>query len=111
MTHPIRPYAAGDRDAVLAMLTGIQEHERALHDTRVPGGASTEAYLNELLADLAAKSGGMFVAEGAGKPVGVVAGYIVDDPSVNETEDSNLYAYCSDIYVAPEQRGSGLAQD
>ncbi len=110
MSVPIRPYQDQDRAAVTGMLVGIQEHERALHDTRVPGGPATEAYVGELLADVAAKSGAIFVAGRASTLVGVVAGYVVDDPTVNETPDSCLYGYCSDIYVAPSERGSGLAR-
>jgi ribosomal protein S18 acetylase RimI-like enzyme len=110
MSIAIRPYEARDRAAVTAALVGIQEHERAMHDTRVSGGAATETYVGELLAEVTAKSGAIFVAERAGALVGVVAGYIVDDPTVNETEDSNLHGYCSDIYVVPDERAAGLAQ-
>lgn len=110
MTIAIRPYRDSDRAAVTAALVAIQEHERTLHDTRVPGGPATEIYVGELLQDVATKSGAIFVAERGGALVGVVAGYIVDDPTVNETQDSNVYGYCSDIYVVPAERGTGLAQ-
>ncbi len=110
MQTRIRPYEDRDRAAVTAMLVGIQEHERALHDTRVPGGPATEIYVGELLAEVATKSGAIFVAVREDALAGIVAGYIVDDPTVNETPDSNVYGYCSDIYVIPAERGTGLAQ-
>ena len=106
----IRPYAEADRAAVIDALNALQEHEIALHDTRLPAAGATEPYLAELLQEMPAKSGAMFVAEQAGALVGLVAGYIVDDPSVIETPDSNVYGYCSELYVAPGQRGTGLAQ-
>lgn len=110
MSCVIRPYEDRDRAAVTAALIDLQEHERALHDTRVPGAGAIEIYVAGLLQEIAAKSGAMFVAERAGKFVGVVTGYIEDDKTVMETADSCLYGYCSDIYVAPAERGSGLAQ-
>lgn len=106
----IRPYLETDRPAVVDALNALQDHEIALHDTRLPAADATEPYLTQLLLDLPAKSGAMFVADQDGILVGLVAGYIVDDASVIETPDSNLYGYCSELYVAPGQRGSGLAQ-
>lgn len=113
MPPVIRAYSPADRPALTAALVAIQEHERTLHDTRVPGGPATEIYLGELLQNVAEKSGAIFVADGdrPGELAGIVAGYIVDDPTVNETAESNRYAYCSDIQVAPAWRGTGLARD
>ena|SRR5690348_929778 len=110
MNFSIRPYVEADRPAVIDALTALQEHEHAIHDTRVPGGGTTKVYLNHLLEDLAAQSGAMFIAEAEGKFAGLVAGLIEADDTILETRDSSVYGYCSDIYVAPEFRGSGLAQ-
>jgi ribosomal protein S18 acetylase RimI-like enzyme len=110
MSISIRPYEDRDRDAVIAALVGIQEHERAMHDTRVPGAGVTPTYFAGLLKDVAEQSGAIFVAERDGVLVGVVAGYVDSFPTPMETEDSCLYGYCSDIYVAPAERGSALAQ-
>ena len=110
MSFTIRPYVAADRRAVIDALTALQEHERALHDTRVPGAGATEIYLDNLLEDLAAQSGAIFIAEADGKFAGLVTGLIETYEAILETRDSSVYGYCSDIYVAPEFRGSGLAQ-
>ena len=107
----IRPYEDRDRAAVIDALTGIQEHERTMHDTRVPGAPVTPGYLDGLLKDIADQSGAMFVAERAGTFAGFIAGYIDSFPTPMETPDSCVYGYCSDIYLTPAERGSGLAQE
>ena len=110
MDFTIRPYSEADRRAVIDALTALQEHERALHDTRLPGAGATEIYLDNLLEDLAAQSGAIFIAEADGKFAGLVTGLIETYEVILETRDSSVYGYCSDIYVAPEFRGSGLAR-
>ena len=110
MNVTIRRYEDRDRPAVIAALIALQEHERAMHDTRLPGAGNTEIYFDRLLAELAAQSGAMFVAEAAGKFAGMVVGLIEAYDVVMETSDSCLFGYCSDIFVAPDLRGSGLAQ-
>lgn len=110
MDFVIRPYADADRPAVVDALIALQEHERAIHDTRLPGAGNTEAYFDKLLHDLAAQSGAFFVAEAAGTFAGLVAGFIERYDLDLETPDSCTYGYCSDIYVAPPFRGTGLAQ-
>jgi ribosomal protein S18 acetylase RimI-like enzyme len=110
MHFAIRPYAETDRRTVIDALTALQEHERAMHDTRLPGAGATAVYLDNLLEDLVAQSGAIFIAEADGKFAGLVTGLIETYEIVLETRDSSIYGYCSDIYVAPEFRGSGLAQ-
>src|SRR5262245_47592907 len=110
MDFTIRPYVETDRLTVIEALTALQEHERAIHDTRVPGAGATEIYFDGLLEDLAAESGAIYIAEADGKFAGLVTGLIETYDVVMETRDSSIYGYCSDIYVAPKFRGSGLAQ-
>ena len=76
MDFVICPYIEADRPAVIKALVGLLEHERAMHDTRLPGSGPTATYFDELREELAARSGGIFVAETAGKFAGVVTGLI-----------------------------------
>ncbi|HET6160829.1 MAG TPA: GNAT family N-acetyltransferase [Dongiaceae bacterium] len=98
MDFAIRPYVEADRRGIIGALIALQEHERAIHDTRLPGEDATEIYL-----------GTLFVAEAGGRFAGLVAGLIEAFDVVLETSDSCIYGYCSDVYVAPEFRGTGLA--
>jgi ribosomal protein S18 acetylase RimI-like enzyme len=111
MSYAIRPYRPADHDWVLQCEVDLQEHERAIHDTRLPGLPHTRDYLARLWDDLAEGQGIMLIAEDAqGERLGLVAGHIVDVPWPMETRDSTRYGYVSDIYIRPEARGSGLAQ-
>jgi hypothetical protein len=76
MDFVIRPYIEADRPAVIKALVGLQEHERAKHDTRLPGSGPTATYFDKLREELAAWFGSIFVAEAAGKFAGVVTGLI-----------------------------------
>jgi len=106
----IRPYQEADRAAVIAAEIELQEYERTLHDTRLPGGAVMDAYLDRLQREVAAQAGALLVAEDGGRFLGLVACLVVQDDAVQETPDSNVHGYIADIYVVPERRGSGLAQ-
>ena len=111
MEFLIRPYAEADAPFVLECLVALQEHERAIHDTRLPGLPHTRDYLALLFDVLAEKQGAMLIAEDAsGQRVGLVAGHIVDEHWPVETPDSTRYGYVSDIFIQPAARGSGLAQ-
>jgi GNAT superfamily N-acetyltransferase len=106
----IRPYRETDRAAVIAAEIDLQEYERTLHDTRLPGAAVMEAYVDRLQREVAAQAGAILVAEDSGRFLGLVACLVVRDDAVQETADSNVHGYVTDIYVVPEWRGSGLAQ-
>jgi ribosomal protein S18 acetylase RimI-like enzyme len=106
----IRPYRESDRADVIATEIDLQEYERTLHDTRLPGSAVMEAYVDRLQQEVAAQSGAILIAEDGGRFLGLVACVVAQDDVVQETADSNVYGYISDIYVVPERRGSGLAQ-
>lgn len=111
MDFIIRPYTPADHDWVLQSEVELQEHERALHDTRLPGLPYTRDYLAMLWDVLTENQGAMLIAENAqGERVGLVAGHIVDQPWPMETRDSTRYGYVSDIFIKAEARGSGLAK-
>jgi ribosomal protein S18 acetylase RimI-like enzyme len=106
----IRPYRESDRAAVIAAEIDLQEYERTLHDTRLPGAAVMDAYFDRLQQLVAQQSGTILVAEDSGRLLGLVACVVAADDEVAETADSNVHGYITDIYVVPDRRGSGLAQ-
>ena len=111
MSRPaVRPYRDSDRAAAIEALAGIQEHERRLHDTRRPAAEMVEPYFARLRGRVAEQSGAMLVAEIGGSFAGFVACFVVADNNPAETPDSNRFGYVSDLYVAPERRGGGVAQ-
>jgi ribosomal protein S18 acetylase RimI-like enzyme len=106
----IRPYRESDRADVIAAEIDLQEHERTLHDTRLPGAAVMDAYFDRLQQEVAAQSGAILIAEDSGRFLGLVACVVAQDDVVQKTADSNVHGYITDIYVVPDGRGSGLAQ-
>lgn len=107
----IRPHTQADYDWVLQCEVDLQEHERAIHDTRLPGLPHSRDYLAMLWDELSESHGIMLIAETPqGERLGLVAGHIVDAPWPMETQDSTRYGYVSDIFIRPEARGTGLAQ-
>ena len=111
MDFDIRAYRPADYEWVVQALTDLQAHEHAIHDTRLPADpAMTKVYLVKLFARIEDSNGILLIAERHGVPVGVVGGYVVDDPTPIETADSGCYAYISELFIRPEQRGSGLAE-
>ncbi|WP_303983719.1 GNAT family N-acetyltransferase [Dongia mobilis] len=105
----LRPYRASDYDWVLDCEVALQTHERTLSDTRLPGLPHTHDYLTLLFETLAEFHGLLLIAERDGVRVGLVAGHVLDQPWPMETADSTRCGYVSDIFIVPEQRGTGLA--
>jgi ribosomal protein S18 acetylase RimI-like enzyme len=111
MDHPaIRPYRAEDHPEILRGMHDLQDHERALHPSRRPAAAVAEAYLTRLLQRVAERSGALFVAESADAAIGFIACYVKDTESLIETAAFSRYGYVSDLHVAAEWRGRGVAQ-
>jgi ribosomal protein S18 acetylase RimI-like enzyme len=101
-------YNEVDKTTLLKGIEGIQETERAVADTRLPGAEIAEAYLSELEKETKAKSGAIYVAKNGDDTAGFIACWIEREENVAETPESNTYGYISDAYVAPEYRNQGV---
>jgi predicted N-acetyltransferase YhbS len=100
----IRPATTADRAHLRQAIVELQEHERRLHCSRLPGEQIADAYLAWIESQTMA-NGSLLVAEIEGR----FAGWIEDDDAIAETQDSNRFAYVSDIFVASLYRGRGIA--
>jgi ribosomal protein S18 acetylase RimI-like enzyme len=104
----IRPAIESDRKALRAAIVELQEHERRLSDTRLPGEAMADAYLAWML-ERAEAGGAVFVAEIDGAFAGFAAGWVEENTSLAETADTERYGFVSDLCVLPAFRRRGLA--
>jgi len=86
----------------------LQDYERRLHSTRLPGEEIADAYLDWMLKQ-AAEDGALLVAEINGAFAGFVAGWIEQQHNLAETPHSNRFGYISDICVLPAYRGKRIA--
>ena len=107
----IRTARDGDRRFLRDAVFVLQEHERALHDSRRPGEAVAEAYRDWMLGEAARRSGAVFIAEADGVPAGFVACWVAEEESIAETPDSCRFGYVSDICILPQFRRLGIARD
>ncbi len=104
----IRSAAPPDRPQLRAAIVELQEHERGLHETRMPGEQIADAYLDWML-EQAQVEGLCLVAESDGDFCGFVAGWVETSDAIAETPDSRRFGYISDICVLPQFRGQGIA--
>lgn len=109
LSPALRDATAADRAWLLEAVAALNDHERALHDTRRPGAAIAAAYLATIERAIDEDSGSIVLAVGPDGPVGYAAFRIERHDNPAETADSNVFGYVSDVYVAPAARGRGVA--
>ena len=105
----IRTATLSDRGGLRAAVVELHEHERRLHNSRLPGEETADAYLDWMLAEAQQGGGAVLVAEIGGGFAGFAAGWIAEDNIIEETPDSNRYGYVSDVCVLTPLRGRRIA--
>jgi ribosomal protein S18 acetylase RimI-like enzyme len=107
----VRPATPADRPDLRAAVVELQDYERLLHATRLPGEQVADAYLDWMLrrAETAGAAGAVLVAESGGEFAGFVAGWIEETVNIAETPDSNRFGHISDLCVMPAFRGRRIA--
>ena len=104
----VRLALPSERLALRVAIVELHEEERRLHDSRLPGEQTADAYLEWMLAEVA-RAGAVFVAEASGVFAGFAAGWIVEENFIEETPDSNRFGYISDVCVLRAFRGRRIA--
>lgn len=104
----IRRVKSSDRPDLLKAIVELQNFERELHDTRLPGEQIADSYTDWMLSN-AESSGSVFLAEVDGMFAGFVSGWIEQEESLAETADSNRFGYISDLCVLSTFRGKRIA--
>jgi ribosomal protein S18 acetylase RimI-like enzyme len=102
----IRPHRESDRPVLLGFIRALQEAERAMHPSRLPGEAVTSNYYRSLLR----RNAEILIAELDGAPVGFVAGWVDVDDDPLQTMEWRRHGWISDVFVAEPCRGRGIAQ-
>jgi len=110
MAMTIRHARDSDNADLRRAFIELQEVERSLHDSRVPGAEVADRYLASLWHHARHDGGAIFVAEESGLFRGFLACLVAQDERIIETPDSNRCGYVSDICVVSEARGQGIAQ-
>ena len=88
----IRRAEPSDRPDLLKAVIELQDYERQLHETRLPGEQIADAYTCWMLSS--ADGGGLvLVAKDEDDFVGFAAGWIEHEENVAETSDSNRFGF------------------
>jgi ribosomal protein S18 acetylase RimI-like enzyme len=96
-----------DRSGLRACVVELQDFERNIEPTLPKGEEMADRYLAHMLRRCADGTGRIYVAEADGLIVGFVG---VLARVVPEPDESQAYAYVSDLVVLPPYRRRGLGQ-
>ena len=96
-----------DRPGLRACVVELQEFERGIEPTLPKGEEMADRYLAHMLRRCADGTGRVYVAEADGRIVGFVG---VLARVVPEPDESQAYAYVSDLVVLPAHRRRGLGR-
>ena len=105
----IRAARPSDGPELRRAVVELQDHERRLHPSRLPGEQIADAYLAWIEKRAAERSGAVLVAEIDGAFAGFIAGWIEEESHICETPESNRFGYVSDICVLSAYRGRRIA--
>jgi ribosomal protein S18 acetylase RimI-like enzyme len=97
----IRAAVSTDRPNLRRAVFELQDYERQIHQTRLPGELVADAYVDWLLT----RASTLLVAERNRIFVGFVGGWIEEQTNLGETPESNRFGYVSDICVMRQFRG------
>lgn len=105
----IRPARVSDRSALESLFCQLQDYERTIEPNRADAESICRAYIDRLEQLCAAQAGAIIVAEVDGQIAGFVC--VLGRVDSNEMiEADREFAYVSDLYVAPDQRGGGIGE-
>ena len=104
----IRDARPMDQAQLRRAVVELQEFERKLHKSRLPGEQIADAYL-AWIENQIGEDGALLIAEIDHCFVGFVAGWIEHGDAIAETTEANRFGYISDICVMPEFRGQRIA--
>lgn len=101
----IRPATTADRPALESFMAALQEHERALHDSRLPGSAMAADHLAYLLGEVAQCQGCCLIAERGGSPIGFLIGVVERQAGRYLAGGYDAMGLITDVYLVEEARG------
>lgn len=104
-TH-VRPASDADRPTLEAFMAALQEHERALHDSRLPGAAMAAEHLAYLLGEVAEHQGCCLIAERGGTPIGFLIGVVERQAGRYLAGGYDAMGLITDVYLVDAARGT-----
>lgn len=110
MNYKIIDYNDQNKSDMIRSLMELQAHEHNLSDTRKPASIDLcEAYLSELIKKTNLNQGKIFCLLQDEIFTGFISYYIEQDNIIFEVENSNSYAFISDICVLKKFQNNQIA--
>lgn len=115
----IRPFHPNDRAAIDKLAASLHEYFAKVDTTKesLPFASPQAAhdYMQRMIDDSQSMDGAIYVAEEAGELIGFIQGVIINHRSEKDAVFDATHAPRKDgwiglLYVAPEQRGSGVGR-
>lgn len=98
------------KPVLIRALMELQAHEHNLSDTRKPSSIELcEAYFSELTEKINSNQGKIFCLLQDKIFTGFISYYIEHDNTIFEEDNSNIYAFISDICVLKKFQNNGIA--
>lgn len=104
MPLTLKPYQAGDLDAVRTLFIELQTYEQRFLADRAAGETIFDQYWQDLEEDIQQHTGAIMLAELDGQVVGFIA-YKIGKDILNV----DRHLYISDLVVTESARGQGIA--
>lgn len=110
MNYKIIEYNEQYKPDIIRALMELQAHEHNLSDTRKPASINIcEAYFSELIEKINSKQGKIFCLLQDEVFTGFISYYIEQNDIIFEEDNSNIYAFISDICVLKKFQNNGIA--
>jgi GNAT superfamily N-acetyltransferase len=98
-----------DREALVALVAGLQDYERTLEPTLPPGSRIARRYVEAMLQRCIAYQGRVLVGERDGRVLAFVC-VLARIPETAPDEYNRPHAAVGELFVEPGLRGSGLGR-
>jgi len=110
MNYRIIEYKSEYKPNIIRALMELQAHEHNLSNTRKPASIDLcEMYFSELIEKVEFSQGKIFCLLQDEAFTGFISYYIEQNDTIFEEENSNIYAYISDICVLKKFQNNGIA--
>lgn len=107
----VRPWVETDREPVTELIAELQDYERFIHPSRLPGPDIATDHLRRLIDWVERSSGAIMVAElrDTGEVIGYSCGWLAIDNDPLQEPDYRRHGYVADVYVTERFRAKGVA--
>ena len=106
----VRPAVEADREQLIRLMVELQDYERFIHHSRLPGAEVAEGHFERLVDWVEQSAGALVVAEDQDEVVGYAPGWMAVDNDPLQHPDYRRHGYLADVFVTQRWRAKGIAR-